>query len=236
MTHHNESIYETAKLPLPYQKKSDRYKSKFRKIITTEKHYNQKSERKHESMGLPEQSPPNPSEYLKKNSWRPPIKQNIETGKRSPITLPEVPLRNQVLKEQDEKLKHKEKDFVSINVKNAITMPPKIPKRRTVIERFGEAKLLEQGLEPKYISSKLFGRTPNYLKKEIKIREKLLQTQKDIIGVNQPKCRYITRDEREKLLEVNTILLFTCDFFCYITFNLKLHTRHVVSKANMPNF
>ncbi|EFA13369.2 hypothetical protein TcasGA2_TC000155 [Tribolium castaneum] len=98
----------------------------------------------------------------------------------------------------------KEKNFISENIKTVLKMKPKEPEPRVVLEPHGESKRLIDGLEPIYIKSSAFGKTPGYLQSLIKKREKLHQMQKDARGVEKPKCRYIRRDEREELLELDS--------------------------------
>lgn len=88
-------------------------------------------------------------------------------------------------------------------------MQVKEPVPKTVVDKNGNKQPLKAGLEPIYIKLHKFGRTPKYLVRFLQIKEKEYQMKKDARGVQQPLCRYITRDERKQLLQVRyNICLF----------------------------
>lgn len=64
--------------------------------------------------------------------------------------------------------------------------------------------LIPSGLESIYIHSKKFGKTPtyvlNFMKKRVLDDQ---EKQDDELTSAQPACRYITHEERDKLLQVS---------------------------------
>lgn len=93
------------------------------------------------------------------------------------------------------------KDFILENIKNISNMKPKEPEQRVVIDRIGTSKPLKPGLEPIFIRSSHFGKAPRYLLNIINSDKKKYLTIKDESGIQKPKCRYITREERAELLK-----------------------------------
>nr|CAH7734636.1 unnamed protein product [Callosobruchus chinensis] len=81
-------------------------------------------------------------------------------------------------------------------------MKAKEPDPRTVIDNRGKSiEMHKAGLEPVYIKATTFGRTPQ-VSGEVHGHQgkQNIKKKKDSTGVQQPLCRYITRDQREKLL------------------------------------
>lgn len=215
ITQHNESIYNVTKKPEGYQlTKEVIYHSQHDRRLKNEK-TNPKLHREKGTLGPAQLDLPKPNEYLKKNTGKPPMlppeQMDPDYGHHRCMKQskwPPVPLRKQVLKEQDEKLIHPRKDFITKNVKAAIAMKPKEPDRKIVVDRTGTKKELKAGLQPEYIYSKVFAKIPQYLDKFIKVKERQEQARKDLAFKVQPKCRYITREQRDQLLSVSLFYLF----------------------------
>lgn len=211
ITHHNESIYDSTKITREIDKKPPFYKSKFNRTRKASAVKQQDRCRPLGSMGKPKQPPPDPCEYLKKNSYKLPTIPCTAEEREEMKTLPRremlpVPRRCEVLKEQDAKLKHDPKKFITKNIKMVLCMKPKLPETNVVLDCHGTKKNLKDGLEPRYIHMNVFGKTPNYIKHVIAEREEAIQQERDNIGLMQPKCKYITSSEREKLLMVGYYL------------------------------
>ncbi|XP_066250403.1 enkurin [Euwallacea similis] len=162
----------------------------------------------HSTMGLPERDPPDPRNYLRKHTGRPSYtgKVHVKQGRIcKKLNLPHKgetpPVREliDVAKAHEDKSK---RDFIKDNVKAAGRMKPKDPERRVVVDSVGTRIYPEaQGLEPVHIKRPIFGCTPKYLVRFNKIKEKEYQMKRDMSGKQQPKCHYVTRNEREQLLD-----------------------------------
>lgn len=214
ITEHNESIYNTTKAPVSYAnqqakfaaKKYRRSSQQSERLPATSVDTNAPAaaadagggddapaeattaDRKKAKavMGTTDADLPDPNNYLRKGQRKRPRKK-VEKRRRPQSRLPDIPHRDDVLKEQDEKLKHKHKDFItknSLKVRNMQPPPPKHP----------------PSLPIKSNKDTGFGKVPDYLNEMMKEAEQKIQTAKDVVGLIQPKCQYITRDQREKLL------------------------------------
>lgn len=209
LKHHDENIYDVTPKEEIHIKRSPRYVSKFRESVK-EEHKRNNSIRGKECgiMGPPEQQPPHPSRFLKKHTAEQArLKRNAEIKKDSESLkvskMQPVPRTADLLKEYDKDRIQPSKNFVAENIKQVLESKPREPEQRVVIDRYGERKELSRGLEPRYINSKVFGKTPPYLVNFINIKKRQKQLQKDAEALKQPKCRYITREEREQLLAVS---------------------------------
>ncbi|XP_060535785.1 enkurin [Cylas formicarius] len=202
ITHHDENIHNITKTQTMLHKKSPRYKSRYRDK-SQQYHFYARNLKSHATMGLPEGELPDPTNFLKKRTGKPsyttskvekqpkPCQNMVQKGK--------TPTRKE-LALQDKEIKP-DKNFIKENVRVISQMKPKEPEHRIVTDKNGNTTKPELcGLEPVYIKLPIFGRTPNYLIRFNKTKEKEYQMKKDRSGTEQPKCRYITRDEREKLL------------------------------------
>ncbi|VEN53666.1 unnamed protein product [Callosobruchus maculatus] len=199
MTSHDENIYNITKTQDLKKMMAPAYKSKFRDKHRQIKQYKE-CVKLHATMGVPEEEPPDPSNYLKKHTGKPsytscqPIKEPKSCLPRLKDPLPDF-------KNLEAPPEHPTKNFVAENIKAAKNMKVKEPDPRTVIDNRGKSiEMHKAGLEPVYIKAMTFGRTPKYLERFMAIREAEYQKKKDSTGVQQPLCRYITRDQREKLL------------------------------------
>ncbi|XP_068918384.1 enkurin [Tenebrio molitor] len=205
---HDENINNIVeKSSTQYESDSSGYKKKFKARLkaSPEKKVDIK---RYATMGLPQENLPDPCDFLQKHSGKlaytqdPQVKESIQKHvcqKKQKL----FPTKDDIIQYDNRKKEAAKlmKNFISKNIKTVLTMKPKEPEQRVVLEPRGETKRLSDGLEPIYIKSDAFGKTPSYLQAFIKNREKLHQMRKDATGVEKPKCRYIRRDEREQLLE-----------------------------------
>lgn len=205
ITHHDENIYDITKTSGEEDQSAPRHMTKFDKIVEKE-HKIKPEDKRYGTMGPPEYPPPDPKAYLKKRTWKPPMRIPSQPGKYQACGMKKVPIPHpeETIKEYKERLKaiSKKRNFIAENVKYVLTLKPKEPQKRLVVDCHGESKDINRGLEPQFINSANFGKTPNYLKHFQVMREKRMQLKKDIIVAEKPKCRYITKDEREELLAV----------------------------------
>lgn len=82
-------------------------------------------------------------------------------------------------------------------------MPTKEPVPKVVVDEKGTTVLLQSPMQPVYVKFHKFGKTPKYLVRFLEEKEREYQIKKDASGLSaQPICKYITRDEREQLLNV----------------------------------
>ncbi|KAK4877726.1 hypothetical protein RN001_010232 [Aquatica leii] len=154
-------------------------------------------------MGLPDRIFPSPSEFLRKKCGiRHQVKSDSSKQPPSKRLTPVIPTVD-LLKEDRERRKKlpPEKNFVRVNVDNALNLKPKVPEERIVIRKDGLTKKMSAGMEPVYIFKETFGRMPQYLKRFIKEREKNVLMKKDVTEIEHPKCRYVIKEEREQLLK-----------------------------------
>lgn len=208
--HHDENITKIID-------KSATHHEKIGEKIRTQLHSGTKSMpggkkipiQRHATMGLPQETLPDPCDFLKKKTGKLSHTQKITPTKHFCQRKEKLFATKEDIKAYDTKKKEAanvERNFISENIKTVLKMKPKEPEPRVVLEAHGESKRLRDGLEPIYIKTSSFGKTPDYLQAMIKNREKLHQMQKDATGVEKPKCHYIRRDEREQLLEVRNFL------------------------------
>lgn len=201
ISYHDENIYSSAKKTPVYRKKEPRYVSKFQKPLKIE---NQKRKRySHATMGLPEREPASPSQFLQKNKG---IRHKVvREGPYTPFVKLKPPvIPTAALLKEDEERRNKTPpmaNFVARNIKKAVKLKPKIPVQRMVIHCHGDSKKMAAGMEPVYIYEEGFGKVPQYIKAIIHKREKHVQFQKDVADVEQPKCRYVTKEQRAELLK-----------------------------------
>ncbi|KAF5283531.1 hypothetical protein FQA39_LY17311 [Lamprigera yunnana] len=199
---HNENIYRATKKVAMYYKKEPRYISRYLESI---KLVNQKIKRyPHATMGLPERPLPEASNFLKKKCGiRYKVQPNyIFTPKQCSAKSPVI--ATSVLLKEDEERKKKQaptRNFVQVNIKKSLKLLSKTPEKRIVINCYGTTKKMSAGMEPVYIYKVDYGRIPDYLSKFIRARERDEQLKRDSIGTEQPKCIYVTKEQREQLLE-----------------------------------
>ncbi|RZC38566.1 enkurin, partial [Asbolus verrucosus] len=205
ITNHDENINKiTEKTSIQYDSKSDGYKTELRdrmKINPAQKI----GLKAHATMGLPQEQLRGPCDFLRKRTGKlayshEAITHVCDKQRRKQNLLPTKEDIMQYNKRKKE-AKSSEKNFVVKNITTVLKMKPKEHEQRVVLEPHGESKRLVDGLEPVYIKSDAFGKTPTYLQNFLKKEEKLHKMQKDITGVEKPICYYIGRDEREELLE-----------------------------------
>lgn len=205
---HNECIYDVKKVdPIIYEK-PPRYISKFNDTIK-ERAAERWQKKTHGTMGLAEENLPDPHNFLKKHTGQQAssttIKQKIEPLQKS-SKLPNVPTVEECKKAYKRPIPNQ--NFVAKNIKTVKNMKAKEAIPKVVIDSSGTTKLLSHGLEPVYIKSTEYAKTPEYLKKFRKMRERKEQIMKEVVKLEQKKCHYITKDERDELLNVCCFLRF----------------------------
>lgn len=200
---HDENIYDITKKPPEQHKPSPRYVSKFDKLVRKEQEFKKEGKR-YATMGPAEYPPPDAKDFLKKRTYKPPIRKPAEIEKARPAGTTPVPRTLEAVKEYEEKLKErtKKQNFIVKNIKYVLQLKPKEPEKKLVLDCHGESKDIKRGLEPQHLHSAVYGKTPKYLRRFVKMREQDVQLEKDIMGTEKPECRYITKEEREELLAV----------------------------------
>ncbi|KAL3276223.1 hypothetical protein HHI36_020939 [Cryptolaemus montrouzieri] len=208
LKNHDENIYSITTKPVPLVKTSPRYRSKYADYVRKPNVYSKVCKESHKIMGRPVECLPDPKQFLRKRTGKQPHSRcrpydepQLEFTKKEKV----YPSRDQI-KQFDEELKKKEEyrtthSFVSANIKKVLELKPKIPEKKVVFDRTGASRPLIREVDPVYIYSKYYGKTPPYLKCYIENQHKEHLIKRDTEGVEQPKCRYITRENREKLLE-----------------------------------
>nr|XP_022910431.1 enkurin-like [Onthophagus taurus] len=143
-------------------------------------------------------SKPDPKHFLRK---RIPPKPCLKLTRKRFLTKPAVPETIKTVQEQDEKLKFIPPNVIRRNIQNAVNSKPKSPERAVVIDEHGTRKKLSEALEVTYINKKAFAKLPEFvtLEKIMKEKKKLKEKWKSATA-QKPKCRYIVRDSRKKLL------------------------------------
>lgn len=207
ITNHDENIYsitsethKPAEKPSPPQRISCIRKHQIPSVTTQRKEL-------YATMGPAEYPPPDTRDYLKKKTWKPPMQKPSRIERDRTIRAAPIPRTADAIKEYEEKVKAatKKRNFIVENIKYALTMKPKEPQKRLVLDCHGDSKDINRGLEPQFLYSAVFGKTPKYLKRMVEGRERVVQLKKDITVAEKPKCRYITKEEREELLTVRKV-------------------------------
>ncbi|XP_018332175.1 enkurin [Agrilus planipennis] len=207
ITHHDENIYDIRQKEATFYKKSPRYISRYTNLVA--KDYKKSRCKPHADMGLAHYPPPDPREFLKKHSVKPkPLKCPKQLGRiwkkesPPPKEFSCVPTVKECL-EEERRRKEKipaPKNYIRVNIKKAIGAKPKEPEKNIVDTRVGHKQNIDSGVEPKFIYGEEFGKIPSYLEQLMEERILERQSKNDVSGTEQPKCKYITREEREELL------------------------------------
>lgn len=206
ITEHNENIYNVVQKVEARYKKSPRFIPKVRKRIEKQLQEESSGRKLYGVMGLPEQPLPDPSKYLRRKEGLKQLKKSASPGQdddggKAQLKNP-LPTEEELREFRKKWKKPVERNFINVNVKAVVHQKPKTPTKQLVLDCFGNKKELSRGLEPQYIYTKTFGKTPEYLKRQMRKWETQAQRLKDFSGIDQPICRYITREERDELLEV----------------------------------
>lgn len=206
ITDHNENIYNVVQKVEARYKKSPRFIPKVRKRIEKQLQEESSGRKPYGVMGLPEQPLPDPSKYLRSREGLKQLKKSASSdqhnGGKGQLKNP-LPTEEELREFRKKWKRPEERNFINVNVKAVVHQKPKNPTKQLVLDCFGNKKELNRGLEPRYIYTKTFGKTPGYLKKQMRKWETQAQRLKDFSGIDQPICRYITREERDELLEVS---------------------------------
>ncbi|XP_022910429.1 enkurin-like [Onthophagus taurus] len=206
---HNENIFNVIATPTDHVVvKEEVYESHAYKKLLSERKDPRKNQ-KRGTFGLPHLPRPDPHNFLKKRTFKPPMFPldviDPDHGKHRRVKVARLiptPMRDDVLKEQDEKLSRwRPKNMIKKNIEYAIKMIPKVPERVTMIDNKGTRIPLKPGLEPTFVPTPAYGNLPPYLEHLAKQREKNRLKQEQIADSFQPICRYLIRDKRRSLLE-----------------------------------
>ncbi|XP_050442625.1 enkurin [Adelges cooleyi] len=164
----------------------------------------------HRTMGYAEVQLDPPTRFLKKHT-RKVVRPFVEKTK---VTRPKSSLEEMAEKkiaEGCEKIPRKplpdpnenkiRKNIKQINMVDVIRKVPPLTKHRVQDTRNGHIIVLDEaGLEPTYVSKKNFGKTPVYILKMYKEKEKARIMENERIKAIKPPLRYIPEHERNKLL------------------------------------
>ncbi|CAH0547774.1 unnamed protein product [Brassicogethes aeneus] len=203
ISNHNECIYDITRKQQERAKKAEeilgdgdknlqldiaRRREKFNFNLRCEK-------RAHATMGVSEEIPPDPENFLKKGTGKQAnskCREIVKTprcllsSKRPPIPPVDVKKNNDTPKT----------NFITKNIKTVKEMKAKEPIHRVVVHSSGATKPLTY-----FVKGEEYGAVPNYLVKlKEEAEEKRLKAAEEV-SFKQPLCRYITSDEREALLE-----------------------------------
>lgn len=204
IVHHDENIYNVVPKEKVAAQRPPRYHSKFEQMV--------RHERKmvldgHRTMGYAEVPLHCPRHFLRKDcgvrcAMPPSPKKCLSAGRKPP-----VPRRKDLCMDKDCQ-KGCNKNFRLENIKRVVSAEPTHPIPKYCDTRRGDYQyLVPSGLVPIYVCQPKFGKCPKYI---IKRREQVLKDEekarKEAIQ-KQPKCRFITPEEREKLLSVSFFLL-----------------------------
>ncbi|KAL1518193.1 hypothetical protein ABEB36_001854 [Hypothenemus hampei] len=209
ITDHDEIITDITKTHSDFKKKYPRYKRKCEGDTSSTNGKCERMIQNHATMGLPEIEPPDPHGFLRKGTGRPSytLKKTINKDEhlcRKMKLKFDTPLAKELIeafKCSERKMRGKRTDFVKDNVKSVVQMKPKEPELRRVTDQMGTISYPQaQGLLPVYIKKRNFGKTPNYLINFKKSLETDRQLNKNLSSNEHAKCRYITKDERNQVL------------------------------------
>nr|XP_022903518.1 uncharacterized protein LOC111415870 [Onthophagus taurus] len=181
---HNESIYTICERidEAPEILVEKKYKSRHTAFVRNEK--KQLKTFKERATMVPAQiKRPQPQDFLKKRNGRQSVPlenlQDLKNKSRFSCSLsakrPDVPLKDVVLCEQEEKLRHKGKNFILKNIEDVTKMKSSKPVKRIVVSVDGRRVEMGDGLLPKYIFSKKYGQVPKYVKEFHKEKDKSRQ-------------------------------------------------------------
>lgn len=199
IVYHDENIYSVAQKEQVAVKKPPRYNSRFGKMV--------REERKavlddHRTMGYAQTPQACPKHFLKKGCGThccvPPSPRRCLLEKRRPP----IPNRARSCDGQREK-SDANRNFRLENIKRVVSAAPNCPKPRYCDTRYGDFHDLQKsGLVPIYLLQQKFGKCPGYIVKRRQMEAKREQKAKDEAIEKQPKCRFISFEEREKILGV----------------------------------
>lgn len=156
-------------------------------------------------MGLAEYFPPDPSNFLRKHAKSNSIKNQYQVFEKKCLKHNKLPPLPRVHNE----VTHKQVNFIKKNIQSIKKVKPKECEQKLVITRYGDT-VNGKKLEPKHIYSKRFGTVPNYILDAVNLNFKEAEKKKDLedIKTKIPGCQYVTRVEREKILNVIKFVLF----------------------------
>lgn len=207
IVHHDENIYSVAAKECAAVEKLPRHHSKFEKMVREER---QAALSHHKTMGFAEVPLHCPRHFLRKDCG---VRCQVPSSPKQcllPSRKPPVPKKKDLCGCNSPCKKSFEcKNFKKENIKCVVSATPKRPKPKFCDTRKGDFHDLERsGLAPVYVYSKKYGKCPGYI-----VKKRHEQIQKEMNARNeelekQPKCRYISPEERAKLLGVRVLFVF----------------------------
>lgn len=219
IVYHDENIYSVAQKEQVAVKKPPRYHSRFGQMV--------RAERKavlddHRTMGFAEVPQPCPKHFLRKGCGPhccvPTTPRHCLLESRKPP----VPKRTCAC---DDPCEQKTcRNFRLENIKRVVSAVPIRPKPRYCDTKTGDFHDLEKsGLVPIYRLQQKFGKCPGYIVKRRQLEAKKEQKAKDEAMEKQTKCRFVTPEEREKILgvRISHLGLFTKKLFTFTFLGFK---------------
>uniref|UniRef100_T1JAA9 Enkurin domain-containing protein n=1 Tax=Strigamia maritima TaxID=126957 RepID=T1JAA9_STRMM len=206
-------LYKTAEECEEPKKPRLKYKSVYSDQVKEEIKKNRSS---HRTMGVAEETLPQPQSFLKKHTKELKLEEQFAVARPPrerdhccPKTVP-VPRRNE-MKEMP-KSEATKKDFVSLNATKAVLTPALKPVIKQVDSRNGSSfQLPTSGLQPLFLNKKVertlmlqfYGRVPPYLEQRKKEIEEEQQEYEAYVGENveQGNMKQIADEERQKMLQ-----------------------------------
>lgn len=200
IVHHDENIYSVAAKERAAVQKLPRHHSKFEKMVREER---QAVLSHHKTMGFAEVPLHCPRHFLRKDCG---VRCQVPQSPKQcllPSRKPPIPKKADLCDCNSPCKDSSCKNFKKDNIKQVVCAAPKRPKPKFCDTRNGDFHDLEKsGLAPVYIYAKKFGKCPGYI-----INKRRQEIQKEMHARNeelekQPKCRYISPEDRAKLLGV----------------------------------
>lgn len=223
IVHHDENIYSVAAKERAAVQKLPRHHSKFERMVREER---QAILSNHKTMGFAEVPLHCPRHYLRKDCG---VRCQVPQSPKQcllPSRKPPVPKKADLCGCNSPCKDTPCKNFKKDNIKQVVCATAKRPKPKFCDTRNGDFHDLEKsGLAPVYVYAKKFGKCPGYI-----IKKKREEIQKEMHARNeelekQPKCRYISSEERAKLLGVCSSPLNIQFFFLLIIFLFRVSKR-----------
>lgn len=200
IVHHDENIYNVVPKEKIAAHRPPRYHSKFESMV---RHERKVILDNHRTMGQAEVPLHCPQHFLRKDCGVRCILPPSPKKCLSARCKPPVPRRKDLCRDVTEG-DVCAKNFRVENIKRVTSAAPRCPVPKYCDTRRGDFHtLVPSGLVPIYVCQPKFGKCPKYIVKRREQRVKDEEKARKEAIKNQPKCRFITAEEREKLLSVS---------------------------------
>lgn len=200
IVHHDENIYSVAAKERAAAPKLPRYHSKFERMVREER---QAVINDHKTMGFAEVPLHCPNHFLRKDGG---VRSHVPQSPKQcllPCRKPPVPKRKDLCGCVNPCDNSPCKNFKKDNIKQVVSAVPVRPKPKFCDTRKGDFHdLVKSGLAPVYVYSKKFGKCPRYIVKKRQEETNRAMNARNEELEKQPKCRYISPEERVKVLGV----------------------------------